>query len=91
MDLSNLLSDFKQDIINDITTQLDSMQERRKNEELDAMLFEFCSHCGERKMNCYCKMVASIDINSISIKYHAIEEDNGEIFYVTQRRTWAQR
>ena len=59
MELSNLLSDFKKDIINDVTTQLDTMQAQRKKDEVDAMLDESCSHCRERKKNCTCKTVVA--------------------------------
>lgn len=44
MDLSNFLSEFKKDIINNVATQSDTMQAKRKHEEVDAMLVELCSH-----------------------------------------------
>lgn len=91
MELSNLLFDFKHDIINDVTTQLDSMQERRKKEELDVVLAEFCSHCREKKRNCKYRTVASVDINSMPIDFKSIDEENREFFYVAQRHPWAQR
>ena len=43
-DLSNQLSDFKQDIINNVATQLDTMQLKRKHEEVDAMLAKLYFH-----------------------------------------------
>ena len=59
--MSNLLSDFKQDIINDVATQLDTMQKWRKKEDADIMLVEYCPHCREKKHNCRCKSVASLE------------------------------
>ena len=41
MELSNLLSNFKKDIINDVATQLDTMQAWRKKDEVDAMMANF--------------------------------------------------
>ena len=61
MELSNLLFDFKQDIINDVTTQLDTMQAQRKKDKVDAMLTKFFSHCRERKKNYTCKTIAIVN------------------------------
>lgn len=52
MELSNILSNIKHDIINDVATQLDTMQAQRKKDEVDAMLTKFFSYCRERKKNC---------------------------------------
>ena len=45
MEITNLLSDFKQDIINNMATQLDTMQARKKHEEAKTILAKFCPHC----------------------------------------------
>jgi hypothetical protein len=45
MDIPNLLSDFKQDIINNMATQLDIMETRKKHDEAEAILAELCPHC----------------------------------------------
>ena len=90
IDLSNLLSDFKKDIINNVATKLDSMQER-KNEEEDAMLAKFFSHCREMKRNYKYKIVAFVHTNPMPTKFKAINEENGEVFYVSQRFPWSQR
>lgn len=89
MELSDLLPNFKKDIINDIARQLDSMQAGRKKEEANAMLAKFFSHCKEKKRNCRCKTIASMDTNLIPIEFKAINEENGEFFYVSQRCPWA--
>ena len=49
MELSKLLSNFKQDIINDVATQLDTIQAQRKKEDADIMLAEYYPHCRENK------------------------------------------
>ena len=69
MELSNLLSDFKQDIINDVATQLDTMQAQRKKGEVDAMLTKFFIHYKERKKNCTCKTIAVVNTQPISIDF----------------------
>ena len=91
MELSNLLFDFKKDIINDVSTQLDTMQAQRKKDEFDAMLTKFCSHCRERKKNCTCKTIAEINAQPMPTEFKEINEDVGEVIYVAQRRPWAQR
>ena len=49
-ELSNLLSDFKQDIINDVATQLDTMQAWRKKEDAYIMLVEYCPTTEKRNV-----------------------------------------
>ena len=83
MELSNLLSNFKQDIINDVTTQLDTMQAQRKKEDDDIMLAEYCPHCREKKRNYQCKSVSSLEPQHVPTEFKAIDE-NGEILYVAQ-------
>ena len=85
MELSNLLSNFKQYIINDVATQLDTMQAQRKNNEVDAMLIEFYSHCKERKKNCTCKTITAVNAHIMPTKFKEIDEDIGEVIYVSQR------
>ena len=55
------------------------------------MLVEFYSHCKERKRNYKYKNVAFVDINSMPIEFKAIDEENGEVFYISQRHLWAKR
>lgn len=57
MELTNLLFDFKKYIINDVATQLDTMQAQRKKDEADAMLTKFFSCCREKKKNYTCKTI----------------------------------
>lgn len=59
------------------------MQVRRKKEEADDVLFEFCSHYKENKRNYKCKTVVSMDINPMPTEFKAIDEENGEVFYVS--------
>ena len=84
MELSNLLSDFKKDIINDVTTQLDTMQAQRKKDEADAMLTKFYHFYRERKKNCICKTIADVNAHTIPIELKAIDEDIGEVIYIAQ-------
>ena len=91
MELSNLISKFKKDIINDVTTLLDNMQAQRKKDEADAMLTEFYFRCRERKKNYTCKTVATVNTHPMPIEFKAIDEDKEEVIYVSQRQPWAQR
>ena len=84
MELSNLSSNFKQDIINDVATQLDTMQAQRKKDEVDAMLTKFFSCCRERKKNYTCKTIAVANTQPMPTKVKAIDEDI-EVIYVAQR------
>ena len=83
MELSNLLSDFKKDIINDVTTQLDTMQAQRKKDEVDAILTKFFPRCRERKKNCTCKIIAAMNAQPMPTKFKEIDEDIGEVIYVS--------
>ena len=79
MELSNLLSNFKKDIINYVATQLDTIQAQRKKDEADAMLAKFYSHCRERKKNCICKTIAVVNTHPMPTKFKEIDEDIGEV------------
>ena len=83
MKLSNLLLDFKQDIINDVATQLNTVEERRKKDEVDAMLPEYCPPYREKKMNYRCNFFATLETQSMPTKFKVIDE-NGEVVYITQ-------
>ena len=85
MELSNLLFDFKHDILNDVATQLDTMQAQRKKDEADAMLTEFYSHCRERKKNCTCKTIVALNEHPMPSEFKSIHEDKEEVIYISQR------
>ena len=59
------------------------MQAQRKNDEADAMLAEFCSHCRERKENCTCKTVAAMNTHPMPTEFKEIDEDTYEVIYVS--------
>ena len=65
VEFSNPLSDHKQDIINDVPTQPNNMQERRKKEEAGTMLAKYCPHFKEMKRNYECNIVASLEPQSM--------------------------
>ena len=90
MELSNLLSNFKKEIINDVATQFNTIKAQRKNDEVDAMLTEYCPHFREKKNNYRCKNVASMETQPMSTEFKAINE-NEEVLYFTQIRPWVQR
>ena len=45
LEISNLLSDFKQDIINDVATHLDRMTTKKKLTKVELQLAEYYPHC----------------------------------------------
>lgn len=60
IDLSNFFSNMKEDIINHLSTQLETLHIKKKQEEVEAMFIEYCPDCRQRKVNCKCKRVVSI-------------------------------
>ena len=91
MEITNLLSNFKQDIINNMATQLDTMQARKKHAEAKVFLAEFCPYCRQKKRDCRCKMVANLEARQLPINFKPVEGDDDQVFFVAQRRPWAQR
>lgn len=91
MEISNFLSDFKQDFINNMATQLDTMQPRKKHDEAKAILTEFFPHCRQKKRDCKCKMVANLEAKQLSTNFKTVEGDDDQVFFVAQRRLWTQR
>ena len=71
-----MLLDFNKDIINDVATQLDTMQDERKKDEVDAMLTEYYPHCRY-------KFVPSLETQPMPTNFKAIDE-NGEVLYDAQ-------
>lgn len=67
MELSNFFRDFKQDIINNMDAQIDTLQAKKKHGEAEAMLVEFCPHCRQRKKDCRCKKVQLPKLYSLTI------------------------
>lgn len=49
MEITRLLKDFKEDIINNMATHFDTLQARKKHEEAKTILVEFCPHCRQKK------------------------------------------
>ena len=88
--LSNLLSNFKQDIIIDVVIELDTMKAWRKKEDANIMLAEYFPHCREKKHNYQCKPIASLESQHVPTKFKAIDEDR-KVLYVTQWRPKAPR
>lgn len=68
VEITNFLSNFKQGIINDMATQPNTLQEKKKQEEVEVMLAEYCPHCRKKK-DCKCKMVANVDSKKIPSEF----------------------
>lgn len=57
--VSNSLSNFK-DIINNVASQLDTVQAKRKHDEVEVMLVEYSPHFREKKRNYKCKTISNL-------------------------------
>ena len=90
LEISNLLSDFKQDIMNDVSTHLDTMNTKKKHAEAELQLAEYCPHCRKQKKDCQCKLVASMENQHLPTEYLMIDGDDEQVFFVSQCRPWAQ-
>lgn len=90
MELSHLLKDFKDDIINNMATQLDTLQAKKKHEESEAMLVELCPHYRQEKKDCRCKLVANTDNHHV-LEFNPVHGDDEQLFNVAQRRPWDLR
>lgn len=47
------------------------------------MLAEYCPHCREKKRNCRCKPITSLESQYVPTEFKEIDED-GEVLYVSQ-------
>ena len=90
LEISNLLSNFKQDIINDVATHLDTMTTKKKHAEAKLQLDKYCPHFWKRKKNFQCKLVVNMENKHIPTEYLKIDEDDEKVFFVAQCQPWAQ-
>jgi len=82
VELSNPLTNMKEDIISHLASQLDTLQ-LKKREEADSILTEYCPNCQQRKANCKCRRVASIaEDKSEKPHFQLIEGEDGQLYYV---------
>lgn len=90
VELSNLLSNMKEDIINHLATQLDTLH-IKKHEKAEAMLTKYFPSYRKIKSNCKCKRMARIQQEKFEkLAFQPIEGDDGKI-YIAQRWPWQQR
>jgi len=56
------------------------------------MFTEYCPSCRQKKANCKCKRVASIQQEKIErLELQPFEGEDGQLFFIAQRRPWQQR
>ena len=60
---------------------MDTIKAKRKHDEVEAMLAEYCPHYREKKRNCKYKTIANLEVQPIPIEFKAIDE-NGDVLYV---------
>ena len=89
IEIANLLLDFKQDIINDVTTHLNTMTTKKKHGEVEVQLAKYYPHCREQNKDCQCKLVASVENQNMPTKCLNIEGDDEKVFFIAQLRPWA--
>jgi hypothetical protein len=73
IELGNLLENFKIDILNTISSQLDTIKIKRKQEEENATLAIFCPRCRKRHPEKECPHNV-IEICGLCIEYHHTNE-----------------
>lgn len=66
------------------------MTAKKKHEEAKLQLAEYCLHCRKQKKDCQCKLVTSMENQYLPTRYLKIDGDDEKVFFVTQRRPWAQ-
>lgn len=89
--ISNLLSFFKKDIINDVATHRDTITTKKKHAKIKSQFVEYCPHCHEQKKDYRCKLVANLDNQHLSTKYMKMDGDNDQVFFISQNQPWALR
>jgi hypothetical protein len=73
IELGNLLEKFKTDILNTISSQLDTIKIKRKQEEENATLAIFCPRCRKRHPEKECP-INVIEICGLCTEYHPTSE-----------------
>ena len=63
---------------------------KKKQAEAELQLAEYCPHCQKQKKDCHCKLVASMENQHLPTEYIKIDGDDEKVFFVAQRRPWAQ-
>ena len=69
IEISNLLSNSKQDIMNDVATHIDTMAAKKKHEKDELQLVEYCPHYQKQKKDCQCKLVANVENQHLPTEY----------------------
>ena len=85
LEISNLLIDFKQDIINDVVTHLDTMNAKKKHVEADTQLAQYYPQC-QKKKDCLCKLVTGAENQHLPTKYIKIDGEDEKVFFISQCR-----
>ena len=85
LEISNLLSYCKQEIINDFATHLNIMTTWKKHAKVKLQLAEYCPHCQKKKKDCQFKLVASMENQHLPTEYLKIDGDDKKVFFVAQR------
>ena len=61
------------------------MATKKKQEEVELQLAEYCPHYRKKKKDCQCKLVASMENQHLPTKYIKIDGDDEKVFFVAQR------
>ena len=105
-EIGNMLEDFKSDMLQTLTLQMDTMHIKRKQEEAERALAIFCPRCTTRHPRNTCPL-NSIEIFLVCEENHSIDKFPSlpglkdvyqgakgvieQIFYINQRRPHGPR
>ena len=106
VELGNLLENFKMDILGTLSSQLDTIKVKRRQEEENLVLSIFCSKCRKKHPLKECPL-NTVSICGICVEDHTMEDcplfpglqavfkqDNDPVpppLQTTQKRPWQQR
>lgn len=106
IEIENLLEDFKTDILGTLTTQLDIMQAKQKQAEVEKNLAIFCPRCRKKHIHKECPL-DTVQVYAICTKDHStencpsllglkvvhreVEEETEPVYLLNQRCQWQPR
>ncbi|KAH9326150.1 hypothetical protein KI387_006328, partial [Taxus chinensis] len=83
---------MKQEIINDMATQIDDIHAKKKREDVDVILTEFYHSCRRKKDDCTCRGLSNItEGKEDALEFKMIEMEDGKVFCVAQWNPWMPR
>ncbi|KAH9313290.1 hypothetical protein KI387_028325 [Taxus chinensis] len=90
LEILNIFNNMKHEIVNEMATQLDTLHANKKRENEEENLTEFYHACRRKKADCKCRGLV-IEEREASPEFKMKETEDGQVFYVAQRKPWMPR